>query len=66
MFDVVSTRLDTQFVNALLGELHDEHVYCNTRHCIVLCLHICIVPAHREFLVLAIAQGKLAWVRKWL
>ena len=55
-----------QFVDALLGELHDEHVYRDTRHCVILRLHICIAPARRKFLVLALARGKLARVRQRL
>ena len=55
-----------QFVDALLGELHDEHVYRDARHRVVLRLHICIAPARRQFLVLAFAWGKLARVRQRL
>jgi hypothetical protein len=55
-----------QFVDTLLCELHDEHVYRDARDRIVLRLHIRITPARRQFLVLAFARRKLARVRQWL
>lgn len=55
-----------QFVDALLCELHDEHVYRDARDRIVLRLHIRVTPARREFLILAFPRCKLARVRQRL
>ena len=55
-----------QFVDALLRELHDEHVYRDARHRVVLRLHIGITSARCKFLVLAFARRKLARVWQWL
>ena len=55
-----------QLIDALLGELHDEHVDRDARHCVVLCLNIRVAPSCRELFVLAVARGEFARIRQWL
>jgi len=55
-----------QFIDALLGELHHEHVYRDARHRVILRLHVRVASARRVLFVLTFMRDELARVRQWL
>jgi hypothetical protein len=54
-----------EFVDSLLGELHNQHVYRDTRHRVVFCLYVRIAPTRRILFILAFTGGKLARIWQW-